>query len=98
VPEAEVFFTVLGIVGLTGTFIFRTSLAILMKITERSANFPKSYLKNERGLKEVDRKFYASCSPFVVRAGLFTLQRQTFLIIMNDVIVFSVINLLIAFR
>jgi hypothetical protein len=98
VPQADFFFTVLGIVGLMVIVAFRTSLAMVMKITERSALFPKSYLRNEPGLREVDRKFYASCPPLIVRLGFLPLTRQTFLIIMNNVVVFSVINLLMASR
>jgi hypothetical protein len=98
VPEAQVFYLVLGILGLAGILVFRKALALVIKLTERSALFPTSYLRNEWRLRKADRKFYASCPPFIVRLGLFTINRQTFLIIMNNVVVFSVINLLIAFR
>jgi predicted ABC-type sugar transport system permease subunit len=98
VPEAEFVLILLGIISFVAILAIRNILALVIKLTESSTLFPKSYLKNKLRLRKVDRKFYASCPPFIVRLGLLTINRQTFLLVMNDVVVFSVINLLIAFR
>jgi hypothetical protein len=98
VPKAVVLFILMGFIGFATLSALKKLLNLVIKITEGSVLFPTSYLKNERGLRKVDRKFYASCPPFIVRLGLLTINRQTFLLVMNDVVVFSVINLLIAFR
>jgi hypothetical protein len=67
-------------------------------MTERSVLFPNSYLRNEPGMAKVDRKFYQSCPPFLIRIHLLNLNlnKQIFLILMSDVVVFSVISLLMA--
>jgi hypothetical protein len=97
-PQAEIFFALLRVIGLGTVVALQAALALLMHMTERSVLFSNSYLKNEPWLRKVDRKFYKSCRPFVVKLGLLAINRHTFIFIMNDFIVFSVINLLIAFR
>jgi hypothetical protein len=99
VPKAPVLLSVLGIVGSIAFFALKTALALGMKMTENSALFAPSYLRNERRLKRVDLKFYQSCPPFIVQTGIVpAITKQTFVYIINDAVVFSVINLLLTFR
>ena len=91
--------SVLIMVSILVLFGFKVPLGIGLRVTSVSIQFPNSYLMNEKRLSKRNKMFYKSCRPFVFRfVDLIPLGCSAFPVLINNIIVFGVINLLLTFR
>jgi hypothetical protein len=80
-------------------FIHKKSIEFAAKITEASQDFSRiPFMEKGCQLGHKDRLFLSSCKPLVLRVGsTFTITKDTFPTISNDVIMGTLINCLITF-
>jgi hypothetical protein len=88
-----------GIMGGITLFIFKIAISKAVDVTESSEKFSKNALKfNNSRMSKAKVRYIKSCRPLEWRIGhVFTVTRDLFPRILNDIIISNVINLLLAF-
>jgi hypothetical protein len=84
----------LGAVGILAGIILKACIEIASRLRMSSERI--SDLNLRKGFAKIDQKFFQSCRPFQIKIGsTFTLKRDSFLLIMGEVVIATVINLLV---
>ena len=85
--------------GALGFFIFKQCIDLATKVTDSSRDFCRiPFLQKGSRFVREDKVFLASCQPLLMRIGhTFTIEKQSFPTISQDIILGTLVNLLITF-
>jgi hypothetical protein len=83
-------------VGLVAGMVLKLGIDVAVRVTEKSETIRALALR--KGFTKADIRFFRSCRPLKWKIGsTFTITRETFPHILNEIIIANVINLLVAF-